>query len=252
MKGGEEQGEESVKKDTEEDADKEIQQQLEMYKTLGIETNLKAVQSYLDILLKEIKTVYKDEFLKNINTPIGLSAQEKLTNMHAYDVMNSESSLEMSTSLQQAILSIELYLNIEQKLMDANPSKNEISVELEHIHNKMIFDSLNEILDSFRPYGLVGQPYPWKISIKSNSPIPITEENMEPVLQKAEKKVLGWAKYHCGYYGDHDEFIQDKTQSFCEEYLAQMKEEKLAKMLSADVHEMEDKWINYDDEEAEV
>ena len=37
--------------------------------------------------------------------------------MHAYDVMNSESSLEMSTSLQQAILSIELYLNIEQKLM---------------------------------------------------------------------------------------------------------------------------------------
>lgn len=99
----------------------------------------------------------------------------------------------------------------------------------------MIFDSLNEILDSYRPYGLVGQPYPWKISIKSNKPLPINDENMDTVLKKAKTKVLNWAKYHCGYYGDQDEFIQDKTQSFCEEYLAQMKEEKLAKMLSADV-----------------
>lgn len=30
---------------------------------------------------------------------------------------------------------------------------------------------------------------------------------MKFVLEKAKKRVLGWGKYHCGYYGDHDEFI---------------------------------------------
>ena len=31
-----------------------------------------------------------------------------------------------------------------------------------NIHNKSIFDSLNESLDAFRPYGVIGEPYPWK------------------------------------------------------------------------------------------
>lgn len=114
--------------------------------------------------------------------------------------------------------------------------KNEVSVELEHIHNKMIFDCLNEVLDSHRPYGLVGEPYPWKSTIRSNQPTPISRHNLDRLLQKAKKKVLGWATYICGYYGEKDEFIQDRTQSFVEEYLAQVKEEKLSKMLAAEVH----------------
>jgi len=34
--------------------------------------------------------------------------------------------------------------------------------------------------------------------------------------------------------------------------LASVREERLARMLSTDVYEMEDRWITYDDEEAEV
>jgi len=68
-------------------------------------------------LFNVIKGPYIHEFIRNINVPIGLRVPEKLANMHAYDTAGSESSLEMSVGLQQAILSIQLYLRIEQRLM---------------------------------------------------------------------------------------------------------------------------------------
>lgn len=78
---------------------------------------MKSVEAYLDILINEIKGNYLTDFLTNINVPIGLAVTEKLNNMHAYDPAGSESSLEMSAGLQQAILSIQLYLDIETKIM---------------------------------------------------------------------------------------------------------------------------------------
>jgi hypothetical protein len=99
----------------------------------------------------------------------------------------------------------------------------------------MIFDSLNEILDSFRPFGLTGQPYPWKVSIKANRPKKITDDNLDQVLEKSRIRVLEWGQFMCGYYGENDDFIKDKTASFTEEYLSQVKEDRLSKMLSHDV-----------------
>lgn len=40
---------------------------------------------------------------------------------------------------------------------------HEFLLELEHIHNKVVFDAVNEALDQHRPYGLKGQPFPWKV-----------------------------------------------------------------------------------------
>jgi len=74
------------------------------------------IKSKEDFFLYELLASYKHEFLRLINTPIGLSVTEKLNNMHAYDTMASESSLEMG-ALQQAILSIDLYLKVEQKIV---------------------------------------------------------------------------------------------------------------------------------------
>jgi hypothetical protein len=99
----------------------------------------------------------------------------------------------------------------------------------------MIFDSFNEILDSFRPFGLQGQPYPWKTSIKSAKPRSVGEKNINTILEKARVRLHEWSKFACGYYGNTDEFIQDKPQPFVEEYLAQMKEERLSRMLANDV-----------------
>jgi len=39
-------------------------------------------------------------------------------------------------------------------------------IEFEHIHWKMLFDSINESLNKYRPYGEQGVPMPWCSSLK--------------------------------------------------------------------------------------
>ena len=130
----------------------------------------------------------------------------------------------------------------------------------------MIFDSYNEVLDSLRPYGLKGVPYPWKSNIKYSLSREITDGNMKKVIEKAKEKVLDWAVNMCGYFGEKEDQLNDRTSTINEEYLAQLREDKLATMLATDVmfniiknltlydkvFEMEERWINYDDEEVEV
>jgi len=37
----------------------------------------------------------------------------------------------------------------------------EMLSEADHIHNKAIFDALNEAMKNMRPYGFSGEPMPW-------------------------------------------------------------------------------------------
>ena len=99
----------------------------------------------------------------------------------------------------------------------------------------MIFDAFNEALDSLRPYGLKGLPYPWKSNIKSSLPREITPGNMNKVIEKAKEKVMNWVVNMCGYFGENDEQLTDKTSTINEDYLAQIREEKLTRMLANDV-----------------
>ena len=41
------------------------------------------------------------------------------------------------------------------------PESESVQAEWENIHNKVLFDAVNEALDNFRPYGLRGPPLPW-------------------------------------------------------------------------------------------
>lgn len=60
-----------------------------------------------------------------------------------------------------------------------------------HIHIKSIFDSLNETLDKYRPYGLIGEPFPWKSYAR---PAPITNEIfhviMPDIIEFIEQNIL--------------------------------------------------------------
>lgn len=97
--------------------------------------------------------------------------------------LEETSYLEEGSVAQQPVLSVEIYLDIERRkeyvlLADSasdietshisgSKDKNELVeqqsmlAEWENIHNKVIFDAINDELDEFRPYGLKGPPAPW-------------------------------------------------------------------------------------------
>ena len=52
---------------------------------------------------------------------------------------------------------------IQEDLIEENDSQ-EVQVflqKLQKLHNRAVFDTFNEVLQQFRPWGIKNQPYPW-------------------------------------------------------------------------------------------
>lgn len=105
---------------------------------------------------------------------------------------------------------------------------------MELFHNRGVFNSFNEALDSFRPYSLKGTPYPWKCD-QVALPHVIKEDHVNSILEKTKEKVLVWSSFMCGYLGPNDDYFGDRGQGYHDDYLSQIKEERLARLLAQEV-----------------
>ena len=47
--------------------------------------------------------------------------------------------------------------------------------EAQHIHNKVVFDCVNESLNMVRPYGSQGEPTPWSKKARKNIIFPFED-----------------------------------------------------------------------------
>lgn len=70
--------------------------------------------------------------------------------------------------------------------------------ELENIHNKAIFDAINEALDGMRPYGLKGPPLPWSNQNKILTFKYGKEETFNFLIKKVNDKVKDWSSIQAG------------------------------------------------------
>ena len=106
--------------------------------------------------------------------------------------------------------------------------------EWENIHNKVIFDGINEALDNFRPYGLRGPPMPWSEQTRT-----LTYKNgqqIDVVLKNVRQKVLDWAKSFSGAL-PCSELLQEYgiKGPLDEDKLNLLREERLAVVLATEV-----------------
>ena len=100
----------------------------------------------------------------------------------AYNILIKMQETEIGTLIEPeflefpAILGVELYLSLERPREERStsgsmsPNTLQIVAEAEHIHNKLIFDSVNEALQKHRPYGTKGPPLPWSNAIRAVAP----------------------------------------------------------------------------------
>lgn len=65
----------------------------------------------------------------------------------------------------------------------------EMISEADHIHNKAIFDCVNEAMNEARPYGVAGEPMPWTNTPRKNVFLMI-EDNIESVTNTLEKVLM--------------------------------------------------------------
>lgn len=128
--------------------------------------------SIIDAYLKEvIEEIMENEstFINNILTPIQRDPMEMLRLLQSSDI---GSYFHFDTyDPVFPILGVEIYLEIErgkesQKPVESSASTSSLVAECEHIHNKMLFDCINESLNQFRPYGKEGVPMPWSTKLR--------------------------------------------------------------------------------------
>jgi len=95
----------------------------------------------------------------------------------------------------------------------------EMISEADHIHNKAIFDCVNEAMNMARPYGIGGEPMPWSNVPRKNVHIADydNEESVDlvlgRVLTRVKDKVIMWANAKVGSLNEGASFDDYKRGS---------------------------------------
>eukprot|EP01022_Parablepharisma_sp_SALTPOND_P022319 TRINITY_DN4500_c0_g1_i1.p1 TRINITY_DN4500_c0_g1~~TRINITY_DN4500_c0_g1_i1.p1 ORF type:complete len:1311 (-),score=211.19 TRINITY_DN4500_c0_g1_i1:1930-5862(-) len=222
----------------------------------GIRTDQGYIGNYVDELFVEVRKTQKEQFISEINKSIIKPPLEILVNLQS-----SEPERIMQTQLPHEvnpIVPLNTYLDLEKKREIKNKSEfdNTFLEECLHIHDKAVFDSVNEALNLIRPYGLNGEPMPWsvqgRILFKSIADPKIIIRNIRNMVQD-------WASFEVGTLPKREFLVNGK---FDEDYFAEVREKQLATLLAQEViHpsqsqqqviDNEEMWINYEMEETEV
>ena len=82
--------------------------------------------------------------------------------------------------------------------MAQDDNLSELLSESDHIHNKAIFDAVNEALNMVRPYGQFGEPMPWSGRPRRNFFQFANEDDLEDVLAAVKSKLMEWADMKAG------------------------------------------------------
>lgn len=222
----------------------------------GIPTDFKVIDSYLKEVIDEIIR-NESAFINNILSPIQRDPMEMLHLLRTSDI-GSYSHFDTYDFIIP-ILGVEIYLEIEKRKEQERQDINENSEnsqsnsesligECEHIHNKNIFDCINESLNQFRPYGKEGVPMPWSTKLRKLREDEILE--FSKMFEIIKQDLFRWSFTSAGTLPKR-EFINEHD-NFEEEYFGEVREKRLAALLASDVMENEYKWTNYDFEESQV
>ena len=252
-------------------------EEMPSFLTRGIQTDTISVIEYLTKLYDKIR-IDKESFLESLATPLNRDPLDILG--HLQDVENDSNNSESENiPFQQSVLPVELYLEIERqnkkkenlKEEEAKSNRNNenllddsdefedndsIMADWENIHNKVIFDWVNEILDNYRPYGLKGPPLTWSTNLRTLTYKYSEPERIDEVLFEAQDKIMVWADIEAGTLSNSETVINappEIREIMTEtQFLTQIREERLANLLSVEINETEPLWLDYEYEETQV
>lgn len=157
----------------------------------GIQTDLFAIERYVDEILEEVLS-NREEFMRAIQVPL-VSDSHKMLNT----LQNSEiGSYEHFQENFPQVLQLSMYLTLEKRrkeLREVEEGRQESGLvgECEHIHNKVLFDCINDSLLQFKPFGKEGPPFPWTRATKRLKP---TEDfTVEEMFEIVKHDLFRWA-----------------------------------------------------------
>lgn len=170
------------------------------------------------------------------------------------------------------VLSLDLYLKLEKRRKESREQANAQSpdgrfdfervndedlqedgvdknflAECQHIHNKVLFDCINDSLQQFRPHGKDGAPMAW--SRLSRKLKPTEDFTLEEMFEITKHDLFRMAIMQAGTL-PRREFVFGGH--FDEDLFAEIREKKLATLLCREIVDNEPQWLKWDFEEAQT
>lgn len=134
----------------------------------------------------------------------------------------------------------------DDELRDDGVNRNFLA-ECQHIHNKVLFDCINESLQQFRPHGREGAPVAWSTAGRKLKPS--EDFTLEEMFEITKHDLFRMAIVQAGTL-PRREFVFNNH--FDEELFAEIREKKLATLLCREIVETEPTWLKWDFEEAQT
>ena len=145
---------------------------------------------------------------RRLNTPIGPTNLQKVKLFAPPFLTQRDAEVEIFE--YSPVLDIGLYIQMEEILKQSvylEEGLDEVQIERRHILHKMIYDSLNEVLDHRRVYGLEGKPLSC-LSWFSEAP-EIVEKEVFGILEKGQKQVLEYSQFRAGLLKENEPGLAD-------------------------------------------
>lgn len=218
-----------------------------------------------DFTLPPVINSGPDEALKYVNRVISIFLKRTKILEEKLLVPVSRDPLKMLLQLQESeigvfqenyqefddIVGIENYLLIEkereEQLTLVMPEEYLPSAfNIEHIHNKMMFDSINELLHKYRTYEHKGTPFPWSDILRSVC----KRINVEQVFSSLRDSITECSYMQLGKIMTYGVF--GRTDEMNEELIKHIRDEKLSNMLALEIIDNDQIWTDYEFEGTQV
>jgi len=218
---------------------------------IGIQTTLEYVDKYIEEVFNIIKRD-PGKFIQALSQPLNRDSVSVLGQIQSEDV---DYFSNVTVPVTQPVLPVETYLELEKSRKicaiseeTQGPQHEAMLMEWSNIHNKCIFDSINDALDNYRPYGIHGPPLAWSKQTRVLTFRNGTVESIKEIFTVVKNKVLAWAAVNAGALN-----LNDTNGEPVEKLkLEQFREERLEAVLSVEVNDGENAWVDYEQEETQA
>ena len=190
------------------------------------------IQKYSQKIFQFLLKNYKSHILKKINKNYGIPKLSQLsfinTNQGLTDDLYTEYNL-------RPILQKNAIFNY---IIKHNKKKLSFYHKL---HNKLIWDSINEALCTWKPYAPKGEIFNWQTRFGNCYITSIKKDEISSVFDVTLNKILEWASLKCGVFEEEESL-----------FLENQREDNLVKFLCWEVYESDEKWQVFEKEEIGV
>jgi hypothetical protein len=209
----------------------------------GIDTSSKAVAAYVQGVLCALEA----EVLKRVARLLQSPHQEDTEQHFAKvleDIQNDLPEEPLDFHTVSAPVPLQVYLKLERTHNESPRDSNQTEREAQHIHNKLLFDCMNEALLKAQ---LPPPSLPWSSSVSRLSKEP---PEFGSISSQVVTTVTEWSLTEAGKIPSYDMLLS--LGSLDEELLQEQREDRLTNMIYTDLVEQEAQWVDYSFEATQV